>query len=425
MNHPNDEIERLIAAAQRDISPDPTHREALGERVLAEFDKLQPTSLSPAWILVLHSYWRWIMARPITRLGIPTALVMVISLVAFTSLPAKPGFALEKIIEPLLSARSGRCLVVVQMKDKKLPPFTFLTMFRGTAHRQENKEMGTVMIMDSAKGTIVSLNPKEKQAQILQQVNINPDHAVEGGFLQRIRELLLGLTQDKRITQRVSLGDRELADRKLIGYRIIGSDGQMDIWGDQETGLPYSIVSDMAAFPNMELTMTDFEFDIELDGALFSLTPPAGYSVTHDTMDMSLMSEKGFVEALRQFAEINGGVYPDSINAMQGIEAAAKYAKQLDGVSKTDRETKVNRVRKLLAAGFGFPLQLTAEADASYAGKGIHRDDAGKPIFWYKPEEADKYRVVFADLSIADAVEPPQRKEVQSFARGGRGGNAE
>ena len=83
----------------------------------------------------------------------------------------------------------------------------------------------------------------------------------------------------------------------------------------------------------------------------------------------------------------------------------------------SDREKEVNRVRSLLAAGLSFPLQLAAEADARYAGKGVHQDDGEKAIFWYKPEDNDKYRVVLANLSIVEAVEPPQIEDVQTFAK--------
>lgn len=358
------------------------------------------------------------MMRPVTRLGIPAILVSVIGTAILTLLPVQSGYALEKLIEPLLSAKSGRCKIVVQMKDKTLPPFTFDAMFRGPLGRQENKDMGMIMIMDESKGTIVELHTKEKQARVLQKINRSPEEALEGGFLQQIRGWLAGMKEDGRITQRVSLGERDLADKTLVGYRISGPDGQMDIWGDKTTGLPHSVISNLSAFPNMELTMTDFQFDIELEDSLFSLTPPAGYAVTRDTMDMSLRSEKGFIAALRQAAEINDGVYPDTINAMIGIQLSKKYESRLSNVPEREREKEVNRVRKLLAAGFAFPLQLAAETKASYSGKNVRRSEGKKPIFWYKPAGAEKFRIVLADLSVIDTAEPPQVDNAQQFAHG-------
>ena len=87
------------------------------------------------------------------------------------------------------------------------------------------------------------------------------------------------------------------------------------------------------------------------------------------------------------------------------------------GLLVGDPKKEVSRVRNLMAAGLTFPLQLAAEADAKYAGKGIHQDEAEKPIFWYKPEDAGKYRVVLANLSVVEAVEPPQIEDVQTFAK--------
>jgi hypothetical protein len=51
---------------------------------------------------------------------------------------------------------------------------------------------------------------------------------------------------------------------------------------------------------------------------------------------------------------------------------------------------------------------LPATADAHYAGKGVRRDAPDTPIFWYKPEGKQAYRVLDADLSVRDAQQAPQ-----------------
>jgi len=49
-----------------------------------------------------------------------------------------------------------------------------------------------------------------------------------------------------------------------------------------------------------------------------------------------------------------------------------------------------------------FLQQLPATADWRYAGMGVKKGDASQPIFWYHARDASTYRVVYADLHVAD-----------------------
>ena len=187
------------------------------------------------------------MARPALRFGIPVVLIALLSASLFLLFPAQSALAFDDLIKPLLTAQTARCKVVVQMKDQSA--FTFDAMFRGTVSRQDSKDTGSVTIQDAAKGTSLTLIPKLKKAMIFQAVNRDPDQTESGGFLQSVRDQLLGLQQDKQVT-RVSLGERTVAERKLIGYRINSPAMQLEIWGDQETGMPHTFICTMAALPN-------------------------------------------------------------------------------------------------------------------------------------------------------------------------------
>jgi hypothetical protein len=58
-------------------------------------------------------------------------------------------------------------------------------------------------------------------------------------------------------------------------------------------------------------------------------------------------------------------------------------------------------------------LTLPPGADAHYAGQGVSLDAADKPIFWYRPQDAQKYRVIYADLSVREADTSPQVPDAQ------------
>ena len=61
-----------------------------------------------------------------------------------------------------------------------------------------------------------------------------------------------------------------------------------------------------------------------------------------------------------------------------------------------------------IGRGISFASELPDSADAHYAGKGVKRDEPDRPIFWYKPEGSEKYRVIYADLSVKDADAAPE-----------------
>jgi hypothetical protein len=52
--------------------------------------------------------------------------------------------------------------------------------------------------------------------------------------------------------------------------------------------------------------------------------------------------------------------------------------------------------------GMLFYQMLTSANDSRYAGKDVKLGTPDRPIFWYKPTRAEKYRVIYADLSVKD-----------------------
>jgi hypothetical protein len=66
-----------------------------------------------------------------------------------------------------------------------------------------------------------------------------------------------------------------------------------------------------------------------------------------------------------------------------------------------------------LQRGVIFVGLLPKEADAHYAGRGVSLGAVDKAIFWYRPKDSKKYRVIYADHSVRDADTPPSVPDVQ------------
>ena len=52
--------------------------------------------------------------------------------------------------------------------------------------------------------------------------------------------------------------------------------------------------------------------------------------------------------------------------------------------------------------GMLFYNMLNSQNDSHYDGKGVKLGTPDRPIFWYKPTGAEKYRVIYADLSVKE-----------------------
>ena len=69
---------------------------------------------------------------------------------------------------------------------------------------------------------------------------------------------------------------------------------------------------------NMKTTITDFVFDARMDESLFSVEPPAGYTVDRqkaDTTPDEEDEEKDLIEMFRQYAKLTGGAFPNSLES--------------------------------------------------------------------------------------------------------------
>ena len=136
----------------------------------------------------------------------------------------------------------------------------------------------------------------------------------------------------------------------------------------------------------------------DIDESMFNLDPPTGYKVVNIQIDLSPLTEKDLTETLRLCGELYGA-FPDTLN-LQAIGEIGKRLPEKDG-------HKTYGLGLLALRGFGFAVELPPEADAHYAGKGVSRGAADVPIFWYRPKDGKKYRVIYADLSVREAVRPP------------------
>jgi hypothetical protein len=81
--------------------------------------------------------------------------------------------------------------------------------------------------------------------------------------------------------------------------------------------------------------------------------------------------------------------------------------------TKEFRQAQFSELQQRVQRGLNFANGLPANADAHYVGKGVSFGEADTPIFWYRPKDSKKYRVIYADLSVRDSDTPPNMTKGQ------------
>ena len=128
-------------------------------------------------------------------------------------------------------------------------------------------------------------------------------------------------------------------------------------------------------------------------------------------VDASVENEKHLINMLRIYATLQNGLLPPTLNASD-VESGIKtpLEKEIKAKNGESREARMKAefmkmpmgLAMACGQGLGFLHDLKPENDSHYAGKGVKLNTPDRPIFWYKPTGADKYRVIYANLSVKE-----------------------
>jgi len=391
----------------------------------------QAETIHPTLLTRSLSNWRWMMRSPVSRVAAAVVFVVAVGAVAvwFHGGGATPTFA--DIVKPILEAKSAKYKVTKESEGKITGSEEVMWIAPDRLreeHRfkEDGKEKRVIVITDYKKHKRLVLDPGDKSATVTEFVNVPEDMPFKSIFVERREQLLSG--RDKPgIT---SLGEKKIDGRRAVGYRmrapclVMAGDTDppkawREVWADPETMLPVreEFASEKSGKVLYRSIQSDYAFNLDLDESLFSLEPPAGYTVRKETHDYSPPTENDLMDAFRQYCKLSGGPFPDSLDMSVVLQIVAKVKANL-GLKEGQKPTKHQRQEleetesKLFCAPV-FADRLSPKADGYYAGKGVSLGAADKPIFWYRPKDAKKYRVIYADLSVRDAETPPKAPNAQ------------
>jgi outer membrane lipoprotein-sorting protein len=384
------ELKRIINRLKIDTEPNPAHREDLRRQVLSVFNE---AGQRPATrIIDFKTIRRTIMKSPVTKIA-AAAVIIIAVLIGIhyfgVSIPST-SVVFADVVERLHNARTmtytANATTEIEIAFKK-PGYMRTTM-----------PGGFVTVIDWTQGKGLSTLPTRNQFIEMEMSNLPHDPAQQQfNVIEKLRTL-----PDRADEE---LGTKEIDGRVLQGFRVTEEDVINTVWIDLQTRELVIVETEFINAPGMNVVMTDFQFDVELDDSLFSLTPPDGYTRVEVQADVSGVTEHDLIEYLRVWSSwTKDGTFPPTFNPMELQKVAMEMEQQGKFGDGQTTEQQRERDAMTMYRGIMFLTQLPAESNWRYAGEDVKFGDAGTPIFWYRPEGAETYRVIYGDLSVKDVA---------------------
>jgi hypothetical protein len=293
-------------------------------------------------------------------------------------------------------------LVTMRAKGSFLAP----SSQRIEAARKGDRFGNMVIIADyeTAKGLV--LLPTQKIAIVIDSGHIknqinNPMASMFETMRCLVRE---GRSHKVKVTP---IGKKEIDGQMAVGFSGRCSMGDMTLWANPQTAKPVRIELDMPAMKARGV-LNNFRYDVLLNPSLFSLQAPPGY--LSQTLDVGLPLEKGLIDTLHAVAEHQKGMFPKKLGinreVMDAMEAIA--GPDLGAIAASGDEEAAEIVMSTLPfeqkymQGILFYMSLKPENEPHYAGAGVKLGTPNRPIFWYKPTGAKRFRVIYADLHVKE-----------------------
>jgi outer membrane lipoprotein-sorting protein len=377
------------------------------------------------------------------------AVSVLVCLVLSDSTGISRAFA--EVAEALENLRTATYDVTMEIKDPMNEKTTTITMkafFLAPSRERIEMSMSlgsakdkgsSIMILDHQAMKGLTLAPEQKLATTIDLSKIKKP-AGPSNLFEMVRQLVREGSSGpgKKIE---SLGKKEIDGRVAVGFRTHSNLADIVLWADPQTSRLVRVEVDYPGGSGHGV-MSNFRYDMELDPSLFSIEPPAGYIVNN--MDVKMPVEDDLINTLRIVAEHNDGTFPSALSmsnkeyqqVMQAVskEEMEKYVKTPDAEKlleklKTEHgsdqaafmkawmEAIMPITQKLVQEhqqGMMFYNMLTAQNDSHYAGKNVKLGTPDRPIFWYKPIGAEKYRIIYADLSVKEVPSEELPKAIQS-----------
>jgi len=390
------EFKKIINRLKIDTEPNLAHREGLRRQMLSVFNE---AGRRPATrIIDFKTIRRTIMKNPVTKLAAAAVIILAvligINLLVFDG----TGAVYASVVEQLQNARTMTYSIVTRTPVENMPTLRVEMIFMEPGYMRTTTPDGYTNIIDWAQNRGISIWPMNKQYIDFEASNYRHDQARNPfEVVENLRTLPSQADE--------SLGEKIIDGRLLEGFRVTKDDTINTVWIDPQTQQLVRVEMEYTNAPGMNTIMTDFQFNVELDDSLFSLTPPAGFTPLEVQADVSTVTEQDLIEYLQLWSNwTTDGTFPPTFNPVDLPKVTAEMIKQGEFGDREESTLEQSENAAVMYRGIMFVVQLPAESNWRYAGENVSFGEAEKPIFWYKPAGSETYRVIYGDLNIKDVA---------------------
>ncbi len=376
--------ERLInngrAAAQSDLE-----NEVLNRIIREQNVRLKATGKAGAGLKLR----RLIMRSSVTRIAVAAAVLVVAALGVHYMMGPSVTFA--DVVKPILNAKTMIFDFIVG--DEETSPTMHEIIAGQRIRRTISNIPGMTMVIDLESSKMLVLNDAGNTASYVD---------IQGSLGERtksyvgaIRKIIAELQDNYE-----ELGEQEIDGQKAVGFVIRGPNEEVKIWADPKTAHPIRMELSLG---QLFVILKNFKLDPPIDDSLMSMDVPAGYTLKQTDFDMSNATEQDFIESLRIWAKVmRDGTFPEAIGTENAMKQMPLLGEKMMALNLSEEEA--SQMGMNFGKGMIFHQLLETGGEWHYAGNGVKLGEADKAIYWYLPEGADTYRVIYGDLSVKDVA---------------------
>jgi len=405
-------IKKLINKADATTKPE------ADERILSDaLDGLE--KLKEKQAALKPNIWRIIMKSKITKLAAAAVVIIavLIGIYHFDGSIDGSSVAWAGLAEKVESVENVVFRLTADVKMQGMPqgqtPKTEAIAYYSSEHGSRvenyiNDKLSFTMYLNPKENIFVSVMPDQKK--FMKVTDKSPDE------LKQIAE-----KDDPRVMVRhmMSTGYEQLGRDKINGIDVEGivctgpgvmsgmfEDATARLWVEIGTDFPVRIeIEGIVAGGQMEMSMVmdDFQWNVDLDPALFVPDIPSDYT----SMEMNLpeVNEGTAINGLRLFAELSDGQYPSGLaftTLMKEITEALMEKYGIQFAEKAEnKDDYLNAIQNILPAATFYARLVETGKDAVYYGDSVTAENPEAVLLRWKVSEGI-YRVVFGDLSTGN-----------------------
>jgi outer membrane lipoprotein-sorting protein len=396
----NSEIKQLEALLKcteniKQLSTDAQIHESAKEKIFTTIETKEITSGHN----ISLEFRRTIMKRPIIKLA-AAAVIIIAILVGVNQIGTNGANTVyAAVVGQLHDAGTMTYSIVTQTNVENMPTVRVEMAFKEPGYMRIATVDGYITVIDWVQNKGISIWPSRKQFTDFEATNYQHDPAQDPfAVVEKLRALPSEADE--------VLGEKEIDGRMLQGFRVIKDDMTSTVWVDPQTEQLVRVEIRYRNTPGMNTIITDFQFNVQLDDSLFSVTPPEDYTRLGVQADVSKVTEHDLIEYLRSWSSwTKDGTFPPTFNLAALPNVAMEMEKQGKfGEGETSAQQRQADAMQTYR-GIMFVAQLPAQSNWRYAGENVKYGDADTPIFWYRPVNSKTYRVIYGDLSVKEMSE--------------------